>query len=266
MRPNIKKCFTINPMRKTEDFNSYEELIKKGLFNGIEIFYPYQLNKEEFKTYTDNVERIHKNYSSLEIVMHLPYGKGNDLCGEDYKEVLQREKDGIKYTSLFGTKKLTLHLGEVKDKENREKYIVHIVKVLKELCDYAAIYNMNIMIENMPGDGELGFSPEEILDIITRTNKDNLKFILDTGHAHVSKYESKKYIQVLGKYLYHMHFSDNDSSSDQHKPIGTGNIDFREIFDDLDKIQYNELHCLEILFKTTGDLYNYVNDMNRVSK
>ena len=42
---------------------------------------------------------------------------------------------------------------------------------------------MFVMIENMPGSGELWYSPKEILEIINEVNLDNLKFILDTGHA-----------------------------------------------------------------------------------
>ena len=44
---NIKQCFTINQHRTTEEFNSYEELIKQGLFQGIEIFYPYDKTEEQ---------------------------------------------------------------------------------------------------------------------------------------------------------------------------------------------------------------------------
>ena len=36
----------------------------------------------------------------------------------------------------------------------------------------------------------------------------------------------KDYISLLGKYLYHIHYNDNCGSSDEHKRMGLGNVDF----------------------------------------
>lgn len=263
----MKKCFTINPMRTTEDFLEYEKLLSKGIFQGIEIFYPYTLSDSSKKTYTENVEKIHKKYPEVEVVMHLPYGRDNDLCDfTNYQKIVDRLKEGIIYTSQFKTKKLTLHLGAVKEEISREVYIEHIVPILRDLCNFSKTYKMAVMIENMPGKGELGFSPEEILTIIQKVNLPNLKFILDTGHAHVSGYENPLYIRTLKDYLYHMHFSDNDRSTDQHKRIGLGNIDFKEIFLELAKADYNELHCLEVIFNRPEELLDFAQDMDRVSR
>ena len=51
----VKSCFTINQHRTTEEFKTYEELIKNGLFQGVEIFYPYDKTPEEQETYKQNV-------------------------------------------------------------------------------------------------------------------------------------------------------------------------------------------------------------------
>ena len=129
--------------------------------------------------------------------MHLPHGPSSNLCDfVGYKEIVQRMKDGMDFTAPFGTKKLTLHLGQVLKEIDRSKYIEHIVEVLKDLCEYAKKYQMNVMIENMPASHELGYSPMEIKEIIEKTGYDNLKLILDTGHAHVYYYQ-KKYWRVL---------------------------------------------------------------------
>ena len=122
---------------------------------------------------------------------------------------------------------------------------------------------MNVMIENMPQDNELGYSPYEIKEIIDKVNLDNLKFILDTGHAHVSSYSNIEYIEVLKDKLYHMHFSDNNGSTDQHKRIGLGNIDFVEIFKKLHEINYDELHCMEVIFKKADELREFATDIEK---
>lgn len=259
----MKKCFTINPFRTDADFLEFDQILATNIFQGIEIFYPYPLSLEAQEKYRENVERIHHKYPHIEVVMHLPYGRENDLCNlEHFQETIKILKDGITYTSQFQTKKLTLHLGYVDEKKERSFYVDHIVPILQELCDYAQKYQMAVMIENMPGSAELGFSPEEILTIITRTARKNLKFILDTGHAHVSRYENPAYIQLLGSYLHHMHFSDNDQSGDQHKRMGLGNIDFKEVFRELHRINYHELHCLEIIFHKPEEVLGFAMDMD----
>ena len=261
----MKKCFTINCMRTKEDFVGYDKIISDGLFQGVELFYPYNVSEEQKDLYTSEVNKLLEKHQ-LEVVLHLPHGGKNNLVNEDYKvntEVVQRMKDAALYASQFKAKKLTLHLGCAFKECDRNKLLEVVVDVLKDLCDYAKELKMNVMIENMPGFNELGYSVDEIKDLMEKTERENIKFILDTGHAHVSIYPIEEYIVKLSKYLYHIHFSDNDGSCDQHKPINQGNIDFVSVFEHLKLVGYKELHCLEIIFKTYEDLIKYNQDIEQ---
>ena len=60
-----------------------------------------------------------------------------------------------------------------------------------------------------------------------------------------------------------MHFSDNNGSTDQHKRIGLGNIDFVEIFKKLHEINYDELHCMEVIFKKADELREFATDIEK---
>lgn len=263
----MKKCFTINSRRTTEDFLEFEKLLDDGIYQACEIFYPYTSSEDNYRIYYNNVRNLKVRHLNSEVVMHLPFGKDNNLCDmEDYHRVIQRMKDAIEFTSHFGTKKLTLHLGYVDKEKPRKEYITHIIGVLKLLCTFASKYNMCIMIENMPTSDELGYSPYEIRDIINAVGAENLKFILDTGHAHVSEYEITDFIDVLHDKLYHMHFSDNHGQSDEHLRMGAGTIDFKKVFDKLKEVNYSNLHCMEILFATSDELREYAKDFDKYSK
>jgi len=257
---NIKQCFTINQNRTTEEFKSYEELIKQGLFQGVEIFYPYDKTKEEQEIYKQNVLNLMKY--DIEVVLHLPHGIRSDLLNEEeYDVILQRFKDAIDFANIFDVKKLTLHLGSYNNPVLGRKYFISkSIETVKILADYC--YPMNLMIENMPGFNEIGYSPDEIKEIIESSNRSNVKFIFDFGHANVSEYDIKQYIDKLGKYLMHLHISDNNGLSDQHKPIGCGNIDYAKTFKYLK--DYRELYCLEIIYKTDKDLICYSNSLKSV--
>lgn len=258
----IKRCFTINQNRTTEEFQSYEKLIKEGLFQAVEIFYPYDKTLEEQKIYEENANQF-KKYN-IEFVLHLPFGPRSDLLNEEqYEVILQRMKDGIDFGKKFNVNKFTLHLGSFNNKDLGRKYFVNkCIETMKVLCDYA--YPSYIMIENMPGYNELGYSPDEIKEIILGTNRVNAKFIIDYGHANVSEYKIEDYIYGLKEYLIHTHISDNDGSRDQHKPIGCGNIDYKKIYNQMNDIDYKELYCLEIIYHSDEDLRQYQNKLLEV--
>ncbi len=255
--------FTINHMRTTEEFITYRKLLEDGLFQGIEIFYPYQLDEEGMNTYTKNVYYLLEGLEDkVEVVLHLPFGgESNDLVSGK-KEVFERQFLAIDYANKFNAKKLTLHLGSVHDYTQKE-YLDISVNNVKRLCEYANKYGANIMIENMPAKSEVATSVEEMKYIIEHVNMPNCKFIYDTGHGHVyykDLEKEKEFLSTLKQYLYHFHISDNDSSRDMHAAIGKGNIDFYNLFKDIKK-EYNELYCLEIIYKNSDDLINYLNSL-----
>ena len=256
----MKKCFTINAMRTCEDFKAYDKLITEGLFCGVEIFYPYNVDEDQQKLYEEELTKLLSRHKDLEVVLHLPHGGINNLVLPNFsrnEEIILRMKSAISFAKSFNARKLTLHLGSsYKDEDSYRKNLIEaLIPVLRELCEYAG--RMNIMIENMPRGNELGYSPQEILYIIKSTNKDNIKFIYDTGHAHVSDFDDLEYIDVLKDYLYHIHFSDNSGKTDEHKPIGCGTYNFNKLFEKLNDIKYPYLHCLEIIFKDASDLEKY---------
>ena len=261
----MKKCFTINQMRKRENFVDYMRLLENDIYQAIELFYPYNQSNEQIKQYTSSVKEIMTKFPNVELVLHLPHSIYNGLCLDEHLNAGSKEimMAGMKFASGFNIKKLTLHLGHIDKNIDREIYYEKLVPILKELCDYADKFNQVIMIENMPASHELGYSPMEIKEIIEKTGYDNLKLILDTGHAHVSDYPNEEYIELLKDYLYHMHFSDNNGLRDEHKRMGLGNIDFQKLFDKLKEVGYDHLHCMEVIFNKKEELIAFAGDLSK---
>ena len=254
-------CFTITALRDQKTIRGFRQLLEKKLFQGIEIFYPYQLDEIEMERYRDDIEFI-INKLDVEVVMHLPFGGlDNDLVlGEN---VMLRFFNAIDYASYFNVKKFTLHLGSAKGEDYLEKSVLN----LQKLCDYASHYDANIMIENMPSSEEVGSNLEELEYLFKNVKRKNLKLIYDTGHGHASLKDTNKEVELLKKlrpYLYHIHVNDNDSTRDAHARIGAGNIEFDKIFSCIKP--YEELYCLEILFESNQDLINYRNDLLEIFK
>ena len=86
---------------------------------------------------------------------------------------------------------------------------------------------------------------------------------LDVGHVNVfSPLASKKWIKVLGKTLTHMHIHDNCGKQDKHLPVGSGKINFKDIFKALKKYNPDCTVSLEI----TGDMKTKIENMRYVIK
>jgi sugar phosphate isomerase/epimerase len=259
----IRLSFTINPARTPEDIYDYEDkLIKTGIYQGAEIFYP--MDEEKRKVYTQAVKSYLK-YPNFELICHLPYGQDFNISRTDAtRSILPILKDAIVWANTFGIKKLTFHPGCAIDfdgsKIEKKLAVERSEKNIVELTKLAETYGMEIMIENLVGVEELCKTPEEVLDYIGTVKAKNLHFIFDCAHYHTSFGVDNKtksipnFIYQLKDHLHHAHISDNNQTTDQHHPLGTGTIDFVSYFKAMHEIGYTGLYSSEVLFHDSNDL------------
>lgn len=253
----MRKCFTIIAQRPKEDILSFEEkLVKTNIFQGCEIFYPYNVSLEQKKMYSETIKNFTK-YENFEIVLHMPYAADSNVAIQS-EEVMLRLHEAIEFANNYGVKKLTLHPGFVTEGYTKEEAISISVKNVKELCEHAKKYNMVIMIENLVGKHELCLTEEEIDSYLKLVNKDNCKFILDCGHYNVANNNKdlKDVVYKLKDYLVHLHLSNNYGVRDEHAKLDEGNINFKAYFKYLWDINYKGLYCSEVLYKDYQDLIN----------
>jgi sugar phosphate isomerase/epimerase len=67
---------------------------------------------------------------------------------------------------------------------------------------------------------------------------------LDVGHAHnmgISAEEMLKYDNIR-----HIHLSDNDGSFDNHNAVGSKDIDFKSLFEGLNKKKFDGILVIEV--------------------
>jgi sugar phosphate isomerase/epimerase len=82
---------------------------------------------------------------------------------------------------------------------------------------------------------------------------DHLGICIDTGHAnmHGQLFESPapEFIQYFRQHLIHLHLHDNGGVDDEHQIPGQGTIDWTELFEKLNGLQFKE----EIVFELWSD-------------
>ena len=84
---------------------------------------------------------------------------------------------------------------------------------------------------------------------------DNFAVCVDTGHSNKAHRYGQPtpadVIRMCGKNVKALHLNDNDSFYDQHKLLGAGNINWDDVFNALEEIDYKGTYNLEL------NLYQY---------
>jgi sugar phosphate isomerase/epimerase len=100
---------------------------------------------------------------------------------------------------------------------------------LTELLPFAESCGVRLGIEYEPGI--LIECCEELTALLSETQSVWLGANLDIGHSHVLGEDPKKVISTLGTRIFHVHLEDIRSQKHYHLVPGTGDLDFKEIFD-----------------------------------
>lgn len=255
----IRMAFTINQHRDEKFINdAFENLIKTNFYDGIEIFYPYDINNQNLIIYKDTILKNLKNYKT-EVILHMPHGRNNNIATKvNIKETMRRLFKSIDFASNFNVNKLTFHPGFIDGTLSDGEAILESIKNIKLLCKYANKYQMDICLENLVGRSELFKTPCEIDFFLKKINEKNCKVTFDVAHYYASQIDEEPnistFIESLKNEIKHIHISDNHSLTDEHLPIGKGNIDFLEFFRKLKEVNYTGLVTTEVLFNTIQDL------------
>jgi sugar phosphate isomerase/epimerase len=111
------------------------------------------------------------------------------------------------------------------------------VDILRNLCEYAAQYNVNINFEPT-NRYEINFinTTNDGLDIINRVNKPNLGLLLDLYHMYLEDGDMLSKIVYCRNIVKHFHFTDSD-----RWPAGNshGVVNFPQLVNLLKLINYN---------------------------
>ena len=164
---------------------------------------------------------------------------------ESIRKVSVKEiKDSIDQALKIDASVVVVHPGYIpfSVREYKDKIMKKCIKSVEECLLYAEKYGIQICVENMPDmEGMICKSLDELYGLTS-----NLKafMTLDVGHAHnmgISIQEMLKYDNIG-----HIHLSDNDGSFDDHDAIGSKNMDFEFLFNELNRIKFNGICIIEV--------------------
>ena len=117
------------------------------------------------------------------------------------------------------------------------------IESLKYLQSQAEEYGVMMCVENMPLLERLLYTNVEALfeDV---SNEIHSGITLDVGHGHNNGFNVDE--MLVSDDIHHIHLNDNDGSYDMHDALGTHNIDFKSLFNILEKKKYEDICVIEV--------------------
>ena len=134
----------------------------------------------------------------------------------------------------------------------REVVMESLSKTLQAAVRLAEKLDLLLVIENMNvvhPDCEivyLGVTVEELKQVFEAISSPYLGLALDIGHANLLPRGVGSFIETFPDKIYHLHLSDNNGILDQHLRVGEGNINFKSIFEQLERIGFAGTATLEV--------------------
>ncbi|MFH1613260.1 MAG: sugar phosphate isomerase/epimerase family protein [bacterium] len=200
------------------------------------------------KRETNKLLKDLNKYDLKVVSLHAPYGL--DIAAFDEKERKKNVsmiKKSIDCLSNLNGEFLVLHGSKKAEyipsfQEKKEKSIIS----LKEILEYAISKNKKIALENL-FNVFFYTTSEKLLDVINKFKSPFLGVCVDVGHINlISNINVIKEISEYQGKIFNIHLSDNDGILDKHLHLNKGNIDWKNIFKKLKKINYQGYYTLEI--------------------
>lgn len=152
-------------------------------------------------------------------------------------------KRSINFFQALGVKKITIH-PFYKGLKKEKDLINENIKILRELVDYSKNKNIIIMLENFIWPFESAGAISKIVKAVPE-----LYLHLDIGHLNLEGDPVKmtaSFFHRFGDKILHIHMHDNLGETDQHLPLGCGDVEWEKIIKILKLYNYNESVTLEV--------------------
>ena len=206
----------------------------------------------------DNLINLYKSLNRKDDTMHgVFYDIVLDSSDPKIAKIsYDRVKSSLDIASKLGVKGVVFHTNYITWMKNdwyRKNWVKKNKDIyLKLIEEYP---NLEIYIENM-----FDLDPYELKNLMDEINHERIGVCLDVAHASISDIDINIWFDVLGKYIKHIHINDNDLKVDSHDEIGKGLIDYKKVFNLINKLDDKTSILIEIKdYDKTVNSLKYLN-------
>lgn len=203
-----------------------------------------------------NDENQHKlielvNSYSLKKQIHGPFIDVN-LCSHNQiisNASVESYAKTAKICNETGSKILTIHPGLANFLINsiRDHNKVQLAQAINKLLKFTNNLEINVCLENMPKNCYIMLDENDIEDTFLKIGRNDIYLTYDTSHFFTCDGNVKILWEKFHRIIKNVHLVENFSkNSDTHPPLGTGKINFLEIFEVIKSYDYSGPFIIEL--------------------
>ena len=184
----------------------------------------------------DGIERIKCVAHQAGLALHAfcnDYVIGHPLLGN--MKALEQNLLLIDRGAQLGCDKYILPLFE--QSELTLERLSEYVGPLRTIGDSAQAASMTVCLET-------GLRVDDLLRVMERLDHAAMRVVFDTGNRAAAGYDLPGDIRRLGSLIAHVHIKDKNTV-DENVLLGTGLVNFRDVFEALDAVGYNGPYTFE---------------------
>ncbi|TKJ21141.1 MAG: hypothetical protein CEE43_10710 [Promethearchaeota archaeon Loki_b32] len=171
--------------------------------------------------------------------------------------------ESVKLCNDIGVKMMTIHpgLGNFLLPSIRQINRIQLKHAIFRLLDYTINENLMICLENMPQNTHMMTDNKNIEEVFSMIGRKDLFLTYDTSHFYTCDGDVQHLWLTIHNSIKNVHLVDNFSKiTDTHPPLGTGKINFKEIFDVIKKYNYKGPLIIELSdAKSLNQSINFIN-------
>lgn len=221
------------------------------------------------KIISNILDTISTTSTDIKFSVHAPYVSPSSTINLNLADYNERNffimRNVFEVAEKLNAKSVVIHPGVYEGSSNLKNSIKSI-KILSKIADN---YGITLLLENLHPFKvyqRIGTTPEEIFEIYHKVNEENLKIAFDIGHAFLSsvyyKFSIKKWFDLLSPHIQHIHIHDNFGNSDDHLPLGKGNMPIFDIFSEIKKTNAENI-ILELKTKSKDLVAESINFLRK---
>lgn len=195
----------------------------------------------------DDISSLRTSLSTLQLktCIHAPFFDLNPASNDkDIKEITSRRfRQTLDFAAELGSSRIIFHPGFDPWRYARTPgaWLNNSLEFWPPLIKRAEHHGILLCLENI-----FDTEPAPLVDLLKSINSPHLRHCFDVGHWFLfSKTPLCDWFDLLGPFLSHLHLHDNRGRGDDHRPIGSGKIDFPDLFSQLKRIAFCETATLE---------------------
>ncbi len=234
---------------------AFEAAARQG-YDGVEVWggRPHAYGPDVDERRAEEIRGYAEKYN-LEIPMFCaellsyPYNIAS-TDAKERKETTEYLKQSLDAAARIGAPGMLITVGHAGYGTNRKDNFRNIVGVMKELAEHAQKREVDIVVEPLTvQESNTIVFLDDVLELFDAVGSDRVKSMLDTVMPMTNWETYTEYFEKLGvgRKLAYIHLEDSSGVDQYHKPIGTGILDFDEIFALIRKYGYDGWISLELI-------------------